>query len=280
MVKKSSFLEKLKSRLRASDLRVEAPDPAAARGAGPVDAVMPRREVTEHLSRRKLNGQEEAALAIREGFAEIASLLRGVQSRVDAQGDRLGAAADGVSRLPALQQQQIEALRAVAERIERQNTASEALVERLGGLPDLLSDVRSALDRAATTDERTAATLTEFQGNMDRIHGAMDRMVAESRRQADASRDQADATRSVAEGEREKIGEVAQSLAVEQRRTSQWLEVAQRETSKELRDAQADQAVRLGKLVEAGTKTSRAILILLGLTLVALTALVFVIASR
>jgi hypothetical protein len=273
MVKKSTFLEKLKSRLRASDVRVEAPDPAAKRGVADLETVAPRREVVDALSRRKLSGSEEATIALREGFAEIASLLRGVQARVDAQ-------ADGATVLPALHQQQIDALQAIAARMERQNASSEALVERLSGLPSVLTEVREALDRAAATDERTAATVAEFQSNMDRIHDSMDRVVAESRRQAEAARDQADATRAVATGERERMGEVVESITLEQRRTAQWLEVAQRETAKDLRDAQSDQAARLSRLVEDGTKTSRAILILLSLVFVALTSLVFILASR
>ena len=287
MVKKSSFLDKLKSRLRQSDVQLEPVDTAdrgvvdrggvdrggvdrggvgaaGGRGASRVDPVPVARPVdVEAVSSRKLSQREEATVAIQDGFRELTSLLRGMQHRVEDQGERFTRAADGIAQLPALQEAQLEMLRRIAERMQAQDQTHALMAQSLGGLPELMGQVREALDRAAATDERTAHTLGEFRSNMDRIQTSMSEMVDHSRRQAAASE-------GLVQGRSEEVRELTDSLSEVQREAVDRLESTQRDGVRALREAHADQATRLGRMVEEGQKTNRAVLIMLGLTFLAL----------
>jgi len=281
VVKKSNLLEKLKSRLRTTDVRVERPNPedrvnatTATRPDAPratVDAV-PARVAPEQVAGRKISQKEEAQLAISDGFKELTSLLRGMQHRVEDQGERFAQAADGIARLPALQASQLELLRGIADRLDRQNAQNDVVVRSLGDLPELLGGVRAALERAAATDERTAATLDDFRTNMARIQDSMERMV-------DHSRQHAESARKLAGDQDQRTDELRSVLADGQERAAQQLERTQREGVAALRDASADQANRLGRLIEDGTRTHRAILIMLGLVFAGLVAVGVLLAS-
>ncbi|MGA1523482.1 MAG: hypothetical protein ACO4CZ_05890 [Planctomycetota bacterium] len=273
MVKKSSFLDKLKSRLRQSDVQLEPAEPAELRGAAAaaadrgvsrVDPVPVARPVdVDAVPSRKMSQREEATVAIQDGFRELTSLLRGMQHRVEDQGERFTRAADGIAQLPALQEAQLEMLRRIAERMQGQDQTHALMAQSLGGLPELMGQVRDALDRASATDERTAETLGEFRSNMDRIQSSMAQMVDHSRRQAAASE-------GLVEGRTAEVRELTDSLSEVQREAVDRLETTQRDGVRALREAHADQAQRLGRMVEEGQKTNRAVLILLGLTFLAL----------
>lgn len=296
MVKKSSFLEKLKSRLRHSDLdidiagvdaatrsggtRVNGPEGVTGRVPSPerarIDPVPAVRE-PEAVTGRKMSQREEATVAIQDGFRELTSLLRGMQNRVEDQGERFSQAADGLAKMPVLQEAQLELLRQLADRMERQNRTNEVVAQSLGDLPQVLGHVREALDRAAATDERTAHTLADFRANMDRIQGSMEQMVDHSRQHASAAGE-------LVKGRTEEVRDLADSISSQQqaltREAVARLEATQRESVRSLRDAQADQSTRIGKMLEEGTKTGRAVLILLGLTFLGLVTIAFLLASR
>jgi methyl-accepting chemotaxis protein len=271
VVKKSSFLDKLKSRLRHSDVQLEPAEPAERRGAAApergasrVDPVPVARPVdVEAVPSRKMSQREEATVAIQDGFRELTSLLRGMQNRVEDQGERFTRAADGIAQLPALQEAQLEMLRRIADRMQAQDQSHALMAQSLGGLPELMGQVREALDRAAATDDRTANTLGEFRSNMDRIQSSMAEMVDHSRRHATASEE-------LVQGRGDEVRELTDSLSEVQREAVDRLESTQRDGVRALRDAHADQAKRLGRMVEEGQKTNRAVLILLGLTFLAL----------
>src|SRR5690606_38051483 len=91
-----------------------------------VDAV-PARVAPEQVAGRKISQKEEAQLAISDGFKELTSLLRGMQHRVEDQGERFAQAADGIARLPALQASQLELLRGIADRLDRQNAQNDVV---------------------------------------------------------------------------------------------------------------------------------------------------------
>jgi hypothetical protein len=363
VVKKSSFLEKLKNRLRHSDVQVETPergapatppkaratepgartvgadDPVLARGSArpvgperPVGAERARIEPMptsrseegakaaepaappkpealpvlepfrvsrepEAVAGRKMSQREEATVAIQDGFRELTNLLRGMQHRVEDQGERFAQAADGLSRMPAIQEAQLELLRQLADRMEVQDRTHALVAQSLGDLPQLMGSVREALDRAAATDDRTARTLGEFRSNMERIQGSMEQMVDHSRQQVDHSRQHAEHARQQAEHVRQQaeataalvadrgseVAELAETLVGGQKEATRdavsRLEATQRDSVRSLRDAQADQALRLGKMLEDGTKTSRAVLVLLGLTFLALVTIAVLLAN-
>ncbi|MBI5849801.1 MAG: hypothetical protein HZB39_01985 [Planctomycetes bacterium] len=278
MVKKSSFLEKLKNRLRSHDVRVAPAEDFtdAARSGEPqsgevgsrLEAVPTVRE-NESVSGRKLSPKEEATLAVQDGFRELNGLLRGMQTRVEEQGERFVRAADGLVRLPELGEFQLQALRRIAEQIEEQGRQNAVVVQSLGDLPRLLGTVRDALDRAATVDERTAGTLDEFRAHMARIQGGMERMV-------DHSRQHVESARSIATGRDAELRQLQEST----KSAVSNVEKAQQSGLRSLREAHEDQANRLRKLVEESTRRSRAMLVLLGLVLVALLAIGFVLAVR
>ncbi len=280
MVKKSSFLEKLRNRLRSSDVRVETtPDftdsarrnggePLAPESAPRIDPVPAVRE-PDSVSGRKLSRQEEATLAVQDGFRELNSLLRGMQSRVEDQGERFVRATDSLARLPELQTSQLDALRRIASHLEDQGRNQAVLVQTLGDLPNLLGNVREALDRAAATDERTAGTLDEFRAHMARIQGSMERMVDHSRQHVESAR--------ALSGGRE--AELAELKSTTQAAVA-GVEKAQKAGLDALRNSHADQATRLARLVEEGARRHNATLILLGLVLLALVALGVVLVVR
>lgn len=276
MVKKSSFLEKIRSRLRSSDVRVEHPADFtdSARRSGAETAVpradaVPAIQQPEALSGRKLSSKEEAALAVQDGFRELTSLLRGMQSRVEDQGERFVRATDSLQRMPELQEHQLDALRRIAEHMETQGRSQAVVAQSLGELPGLLGTVREALDRAAATDERTAGTLDEFRSNMARIQGSMERMV-------DHSRQHAESNKALASGREAELVE----LKTTTHEAVKGVETAQQVGLKALRDANADQATRLGKLVQEGARRHNAVLVMLGLVLVALVGIGVVLALR
>ncbi len=311
MVKKTSLFGKIKNRLRTSSVGVDTGDARQSAQAETSRSTTPRAETNrvdavarrqEQVSGRKMSGKEEAVVAIQDGFKELSSLLRGVQSRVDTQGERLANSTEALSQLPALNQSQIELMRMLAQRMEKQDQANEVMIQSFGELPDVMKDLRSALDRAAATDERTADTLGEFQDNMSRIQSAMSEMVDSSKEQASASKAQAAASQEqataaakqahaaakLADGAGSHSEALADAVSSEQRvqtdavkemvnrldkNQNQGLKQLSKTTGdnlKQLRSVQADQADRLGKIVEDGTKTNRAIVILLGLVFVAL----------
>ena len=78
-------------------------------------------------------------------------------------------------------------LNALSAQMDKQNELGVKLSETMTRLPNLMENVEKALDRAAKPDERTAATVREFQSTMDRIHASMGEMVSTSQAQADAA---------------------------------------------------------------------------------------------
>ena len=121
-----------------------------------------------------MSDREEAMLVVGHHFQELASLMRGSQAASD---EKLQKIVDATSSMPAVGQQQLETLQALSQQMQKQNELGEKLSTTMTRLPHLLESVEKALDRAAKTDERTAATVMEFQSTMDRIHTSMDKMV-------------------------------------------------------------------------------------------------------
>ncbi|MCC6669978.1 MAG: hypothetical protein IT458_02880 [Planctomycetes bacterium] len=297
MVKKASLFDKLMNRWRgASGVHVEqgvervtgpstaAPGNGGAHGASrvAVDQV-PVEPRPESLPGRKLSPKEEALLAMGEGFSELSSLLRGVQVRMEGQGEHVAELGARLTQLPALAQAQLQALQALAAQMERQNESAELVRKTLGDVPALLTDVRAALHRAAVTDERAARTLDEFRGNMDRIQASISTMVQASREQAGSTaelvQEQRQGNRHIAEaiareGERqgEAMHKVGEQVAVAQRESARQLEQATARGLEDLRRAQQDQATRLTRMAEQSHRSQRLVLtflVVLGTAIVA-----------
>lgn len=266
MVKKTSFFEKLKGRWRTSSVQVETGrGEATAASADPTMAriePVPQQVAESRIPGRKLSGREEGVVAIHEGFAELANLMRGVQARLEVQGERMASAAESLRDLPSVENAQLEALRKIAGRLEA-----------LDAVPETLQEMRAALERATAMDERSTKTLEEFQARMQDVQSSMNEMVGRATEQAQATSSLARAQREHIDGFTRNMREERDQQSAEVSRMVSHLGATAEQGIESLREAQEDQSTRLGKLVEDGTKTSRAILILLACTFAGLVLL-------
>ena len=282
MVKKSSIFARLKERWRSgSGMRVEPMRRGGEEVRAPVNRVpngnggreLQAGSPGELRSSRKLSEREEASVALSQHFQDIGALLRGVQSRMDKNHDRLDVVADSLGKLPAVSQQQLAMLQQMASHVERQNAVGENLARTLTGLPDLLKNVEQALQRAASTDERTASTVREFQANMERIQTQMGKMV-------EHSAESAAATRNLAERREQSWTELATNLTEGQQKAVAELQKANTEGLASLRRSNEDQSTRLHKVVEEHAGWNRAVLAVLGIVLLGMVSILVVLLVR
>jgi chromosome segregation ATPase len=235
VVKKTSLLDKLVGRFRTSGVEIhELDQPGAATNrvaSRRIDLPDPEPEVAEVLAKplaepttsRKLSVKEEALITMDGGLKELASLMRGVQVRMDSEGAQMAELANEMRTLPALGQAQLEVLRALAQQLERQNQSGERLLASVAGLPEAMTGLRATLDKVVATDERTAHTLAEFRDTMNTIQGSMREMVGHSkanvdqterlvRSQDDRAERMAESMAQMARNDRERADKLAQSL--------------------------------------------------------------------
>lgn len=251
MVRKSSILDKIVNRFRSGPVQVESA--RNSRGARS-DYVQVRQGEVFPGSRRKLSREEDAALAMSKSFGELTSLLRGVQVRMEDQGGRVDEIGQNLEKLPETATAQLDVLKTLVTQLERQNDMNGKMVKTFAELPDVMKGVRTSLERSAATDERTAQTLDSFKSTMDRIHHSMGDMVDSSKVQADA----------------------ATSLADDHKETVRRLDESTKEGLKALRWAQEDQANRMVKLVSETGRWSRAIVVLMIMSVAALVSILAV----
>lgn len=311
MVKKGSFFEKLKSRWSASGVRVEAGGDGASSRTAPANrmgtpaAAVPVVPPAEVRDGRKLSAREDALLAVGEGFQELGSLVRGVQVRMEGQGSQVAEIAEQLAVLPALGQAQLEMLKAMATALDRQNSLAETMQASVGQLPEIMSSVQQALERANATDQRTVRTLDEFRTTMDRIQGSIGEMVEHAGRhaaagesQADSAARQAHAVRSLVEQQREHGQQIVQSI--EQARTeeqeavkavvegvgksqleaAQRLQAAQQAGLASLKQSQEDQSAKLGRMLKESQAASKATFVMMILAVLSLAAILVVLVVR
>ncbi|MEM7203612.1 MAG: hypothetical protein AAF628_25330 [Planctomycetota bacterium] len=287
MVKKTSILDKLKTRWKpASGMRVEAAADPGQRAAKvdsrfeePIAApVTPATPAAERVSGRKLSSGEEAVVAMGEGFRELGSLVRGVHTRMEDQGERAQAALEHVSTLPALGRAQLDLLRGIAHQLEHQGKVGDQLLATLGGLPESLKGVEQALERTVATDERTSSTLAEFRTTMDRIQGSMDRMVQTSAAQAAAAQRMVQDSSSTAEGvakalraERsDELQSLTSALSDARQQDVARLEKTSRESVEVVRKLHDAQVAHLDRLTREGNRFGQVVVVLLTMTFFAL----------
>lgn len=276
MVKQGSFFQRLKERWGSgTQVRVGSrgslpPGRSGAdRPAVPVQRVEPERGATsgrelaieaavEARSSRKLSDREEAMLALGTHFQELTALLRGSQARVDDQLTKLVGAASALAALPALSQQQLDTMRALSVQMERQNSLGEQMAATMTKLPNLLQNVEGALQRAAATDERTSATVREFQATMDRIHSSMGEMVQHSEQNVRTAQ-------TLAERRDAELKGLADGIAKSQDRAVSELQRTTEDSMHELRRSTEDQSNRLQRVVQEHAGWNRAVLVGIGI---------------
>ena len=294
MVNKGSFFQRLKDRWGSgSGVRVEKP--AGGRAAGKSAATASRAEPeliqprsgngngngngnggngsgavsstfqpAEMRSSRKMSDREEAMLTVGHQFQELASLMRGSQAVND---EKLQKIVDATSSIPVLGQQQLDTLKSLSVQMEKQNELGVQLSSTMTRLPNLLESVERALERAAKTDERTAATVMEFQNTMDRIHTSMDKMV-------EHSGDQAKASQELAERRTEELKSLATGIAKTQSGAVDELKRATDQGLQQLRRTHEDQSNRLQKVVQEHALWNRAVLVGIGLVVLGIGAVI------
>lgn len=282
MVKHGSFFQRLKDRWgTGSGVRFERGNGLPPRGDKPVPAqrVEPERAppaarelssefaAAEARSSRKMTEREEAMLAFSTHFQELTSLLRGSQARVDDQLTKLVGATSALGQLPVLSQQQLEALRALSTQVERQNALGEQLAGTMTKLPSLLQNVENALARAAATDERTSATVREFQSTMDRIHTAMGQMVQHGEQHVRTAQQLAERRDQEMKGLADGIQQSQQRAVAELARTTD-------ESLQSLRRTHEDQSNRLQRVVQDHAGWNRAVLAGIGVIVLGIGALI------
>lgn len=221
----------------------------------------------ETKSTRKLSEREEALMALGTHFQELSTLLRGSHARMDDQLTKLVTATGALSTLPVLSQQQLEMLQKLSTHMERQNTLGEQMAATMTTLPKLLQNVEGALARAAATDERTAATVRDFQSTMDRIHSSMSKMVEHSDTQAKASQQ-------LAERRDGAFQELASGIEKSQQHSVKELQRTTEESLQSLRRANEDQSNRLQRVVAQNAGWNRAVLIGISVLVVGIGALI------
>jgi len=298
MVKQGSFFQRLKERFGSGSVKVESGSAAPRPGNGasdkpgfgkppvarvepirsPLREVAPEGTSLDARSSRKLSDREEAMLALGSHFQELTTLLRGSQARVDDQLGKLVAATGALTQLPTLGQQQLDTLRALSAQMERQNSLGEQMASTITRLPTLLENVETALARAAATDERTAATVRDFQSTMDRIHQAMGQMVEHGEQHVRTAQQLAEKrdgelkelASGIADTQRAAVGELKQAAAT----GMQTLGRSHDEALASLRRTHEDQANRLQQVVRDHASWNRAVLAGIGLVVLGIGALI------
>jgi len=244
--------------------RVEAERTTPVNGNGNGNAVSSTFQPAEARSTRKMSDREEAMMAVGHHFQELAQLMRGAQAAND---EKLQQIVDATSSMPALGQQQLDALKALSTQMDKQNELGVQLSATMTKLPNLLENVEKALDRAAKTDERTAATVREFQSTMDRIHTSMDKMVENSNEQASATKELAERRTDELEGLARDISRTQEGAVEELKRTNE-------ESLTSLRRTHEDQSNRLQRVVQEHAGWNRAVLVGIGLVVLGIGAVI------
>lgn len=295
MVKKSSFIDKLVNRFRSgSGVRVEAGQRrgegetvearATGAGAGDVDVEVdsgqvPARPRAEARSGRKISSREDAMITMNESFGELASLLRGVQVRLEDQGGQMARVGEHTQNLPAAGEAQVKVLESLVVQVERQNQLQENMARAFTTLPGIMEGLKVALERAAATDKRTVETLVDFRSTMDRIQDGMGQMVESAKTQAESSRVLAKDQKASAEKLVDRLNEERKLQGEMQKATVRELENTTQEGLRALRWAQEDQANRMVKLVGEAGRLNRVVVVLLIMSVAALAAILVAILS-
>jgi len=211
-----------------------------------------------------MSDREEAMLAFGQHFQELSQLVRGTQA---ASEERLKKIVDATASLPALGGKQVEALGHLLSEIRKQNELGAKMSSALSRLPNLLENVDKALSRAAATDERTAATVRDFQLTMDRFQSSMETVATNSSKQAEA-------TTQLVERRTEEFHVLAKDLNQAQEDAVDELKRANDESLRSLRRTHEDQSNRLQRVVQEHAGWNRAVLVGIGLVVMGIGAVI------
>ena len=202
-------------------------------------------------------------------FQELTSALRSMHSRMDSQLGRIVDSTSTLQQLPGLSNQQLELLRSMGTQLEKQNELGEQIATTLQSLPPLLQSVELALERAAQSDERTVATIREFQTTMDRVQSSMGAMVSHSESQAKAAQ-------ALVDRREDGLLELKAGIEETQRGTAKELRATTEEAMHSLRRSSEDQSNRLARVIEEHAGWNKAVLVGLGIAVLGTLATIVV----
>ncbi|MFQ5507295.1 MAG: hypothetical protein ACE5F1_21215, partial [Planctomycetota bacterium] len=211
---------------------------------------------TTGLSRVLGRRKEAAALALTEGFHDLSSLLKGIQERMDGQDQRSAGLNEKFSELPAMAKAQVEFMGSISQQMLVQKEKTTELLTKLGGLPELLEGIHTALQKQAANEERTEKTLSEFRQTMNRMHDSMTTLTRENQ---------------------DAVKESTQSLERVHTRTTRVFEDSQRQALDRFEKVQSTQLEQITKLMDRARNTNRGIGLMLFLMLGAIVALLGVV---
>ena len=230
----------------AHDKVVHAPKPAPSSGGG----------VTRILGGKS---REDAAQALTEGFRELGSLLHGIHERMDSQGRQSSQLNENFAGLPDMAKAQVDFMATVSQQLVEQREKTGELLEKLGGLPDLLDGIHKTLERTAAVEERTEKNLRDFRTTMDRIHTSIGELSAQNTAA---------------------MSKATESLERTNSRTTKVFEDTQQKAYETFQRSQEQGIAELSKVVERTSRSSRAITFMLALLCIAVVVLTVVLLQR
>lgn len=200
-------------------------------------------------------GREDAAVALKDGFRELGSLLQGIHQRMDEQGQQSSKLNEKFIGLPDMAKAQVDFMSKVSEQLIEQKEKTGELLDKLSDLPTLLDGIHKTLERQAAVEERTEKNLRDFRSTMDRIHNSVGELTAQSQNA---------------------VTKTAESFERTNSRTTRAFEETQKQAYDTFRQSQEQSLNQLTKIVEKSSKSNRGIAVMLGLVFVAIVVLTVV----
>lgn len=219
-------------------------------GGGVPPEVQP---VTMHL------GKREATNALVDGFQDLSALLRGLDRRMEQQGQRTGDLNEKFTELPAMARAQVDFMSQVSRQLSDQKQRTGELLSKLTGLPALFEGIHKTLERQAATEERTEKNLTDFRQTMDRIHESIG---------------------TLAKGNQKAIKDTTESFERSSTRTTRAFEETQKQAYTSFEKTQSAQLGQLGQMIESSTRVNRWMIVTMVIVAFTLVALLATLVSR
>ncbi len=264
MVRKSSLLGKIFTRKKtvkdpaAPVRRGVTPAGSAGKAPGGGNGKGSRAQVKEVLASRgeplseparkmevKPVRKEDAQKAVVRGLQDLSDLLKGIQSRMEAQGEKTGKLLDTFKDLPEAAQAQIQFLEKISKQMEAQHGRTTQLLERFSQIPELLSGIQKILEAQQNAEARRDQTLGRFRETMERINASISSLSQDNSRA---------------------MTEAAQTFEKAHAQSVQTFEKSQKETLQVFQKAQETHSKALGEFLSSTRKQNKAILFFLVLT--------------
>ncbi|PIE23313.1 MAG: hypothetical protein CSA62_07910 [Planctomycetota bacterium] len=198
--------------------------------------------------------REEAAQALTDGFQDLSKLLKTIDERMVDQGAQAREMSSKFDDMPAMARAQIDFMAKVAMQMTEQKEQTGKLLDRLGGLPQLLDGIHQALESNALAERRTERTLDDFRDTMNRIHDSIGTLTTESQKA---------------------VRETAASFERSHARASETFRKTQEETHDSFQRSQDAHLRKLEQMMESNQKSTRAITTMLVVVAAAVVIVLF-----